>query len=618
MRVDIKFFFFFLLSFYSVSVFSQKDSISEPKYNGITSYFYESQFLNPDLYTKIETPVGGFQNYHPRNNIGNVGLPINSLIYKPSFGSIGFNYAQNNYEQYFFNKHNLKFYSTRSPYTDILYVMGSKKEQVFNGVFSYNVKPNWNVSAYFTRIRSEGFYLRQNTNQSYVALSSNYISNKNRYALLVSAFYNAAKNTENGGIKYDTAFFEGGLIDKKILQINLTQAKREMTGRAVHVNQFVNFGKRENDTSSKIIPSWQLQLNSNYEDNDWRYNDGNPNSGFYSNIYMDSIVTNDKIVNSKIENSISINRVNNQNHSGFIDWLGISFCATHQLLNIRQNTFDSTFNNVIIGGKLYSLYNTKGFSFNLNSKYVVSGFNKSDYNFSGLIKKEFSTVFSVSLNGSIDNRTPDFIYSYYNSNNFKWNNLLQKTTRENIGLNLESNKYNFYASLDYSIYNNVPYFDNYAIAKQYIGSINVINAQLKKNFKAYNWHLDNYLQYNYVPDSTVIRLPQFVLNHSLYYENDLFKKAMRMQIGFSIFYTSFYYANAYMPATSQFYIQDNKKYGNYPFVDFFINAKIKMVNVFLKIDHLNSGLSGNTYMQTPNFPTNDRAFKIGLSWRFFD
>ena len=73
-----------------------------------------------------------------------------------------------------------------------------------------------------------------------------------------------------------------------------------------------------------------------------------------------------------------------------------------------------------------------------------------------------------------------------------------------------------------------------------------------------------------------------------------------------------------MPATGQFYLQSQNKLGNYPFVDFFLNAKIKSVRVFVKVDHLNSGLMGNNYMITPHYPYNDRMYKIGISWRFWD
>ncbi len=614
----IKISLFFLLNLIVFSSLGQSDSIKAFDEGTVTSYFYTNDFLNYNTYIKLNSSQSTIQNYLPRNTIGNVGLPINSLHYKQPFGALGFNYAQNVYQEYFFTHTNLKFYKTRSPYTDLLYVMGSKKEQVFKGIFSYNIKPNWNVSTYFNRIRAEGFYLRQNVNQSYIAVSSNYISKNNRYGLLISGTYNDAKSAENGGIKYDSVFTEGGLIDKKIIEINLVQAKRELINRSISLKQILNIGKQDVDTLKTIIPSWNLVLESSYEDNDWRYNDENPSSGFYSNIYIDSIVTNDKIINTKIENTFSINRMDNLKHRGFVDWLGVSFNVSHQLLNVKQNNLDSTFNNIIVGGNFFNTYKTKKNSFDLLGRYVVSGFNKDDYSATGNVKMEVLKNLDVFFNAGIENRTSDFIYSYYNSNHFEWKNSFRKINKTFIGFKTISNKYHLVIGANYTNYSGITYFDNYSIARQYNGNINIVDVYLKKDFKFYNWHLDNTMYYNYVPDSTVIRLPQFVLNHSLYYENNVLKEAMRLQIGFSVFYTTSYYANAYMPATGQFYLQDSKKYGNYPFIDFFINAKIKMVSVFLKIEHLNSGLMGNTYIQTPNYPTNDRAFKIGIYWKFFD
>jgi hypothetical protein len=93
---------------------------------------------------------------------------------------------------------------------------------------------------------------------------------------------------------------------------------------------------------------------------------------------------------------------------------------------------------------------------------------------------------------------------------------------------------------------------------------------------------------------------------------------MRIEIGASVFYTSAYYANSYMPATGQFYLQNQQKYGNYPFIDFFLNVRVQTVRVFIKIDHLNSGYSGTNYIMTPHYPVNERAFKFGVSWKFFD
>ena len=179
-------------------------------------------------------------------------------------------------------------------------------------------------------------------------------------------------------------------------------------------------------------------------------------------------------------------------------------------------------------------------------------------------------------------------------------------------------KYNFQLNATYTKYSNVFYFNNLALAQQDTSIITILSFFVKKDFTIYNWHLNNIVRYQIVPENSVIRLPEIVMENSLYYENFVFKKAMRLQIGASLFYTSAYYANSYMPATSQFYIQNNKKYGNYPIIDFFIAAKVKTVRLFFKIDHLNSDLMGSGYVFTPNYPINARALKFGVSWLFYN
>jgi hypothetical protein len=46
--------------------------------------------------------------------------------------------------------------------------------------------------------------------------------------------------------------------------------------------------------------------------------------------------------------------------------------------------------------------------------------------------------------------------------------------------------------------------------------------------------------------------------------------------------------------------------------------KIKIVNAFFKIEHLNSGFSGNNYMLTPHYAMAPRTFKFGVSWKLFN
>ncbi len=586
-----------------------------------TLFFTASQFGNTDSISFINNSLTDFQNYISRHNLGNSGMAVNIPGRQFLAKETGFHYNAVNFRDYFYTKENLLFYDTHVPYSDILYVMGSKKEQDFKLTFSYNVKKNWNLSAHFFRIRSEGSYLRQNTNDNFLSLSTVYRSKNNKYNLLAGILFNYVQNLENGGIANDTVFEDGGTFDNMLLEVNLSAAKGTYRNRSIFVNQYLNFGKKGNDTASnaQIIPNSRLMLATTFDDVVIRYIDDFPTEGFYSNIYSDSLRTLDSTYNVKFENELSWKRLDNGKHRGFADKIGVGVKAKDQFVFTRQNGVDTTFNNIIAGAEMFNTYSDHKLWFNISSDYCLSGYNEGDYRFKGAIKKGIlDSLSSVSLSAEAIQHAPDYIYNFYSSNNFKWENDFDKIMENTVHLNFSMPKYRLALNLNYKEITNPVYFDNYAIARQYTGTIPVASASLKKDFTFFNWHLNNTVLYQYVSDSVVIRLPEYILEHSLFYENDLFKKAMRFQIGASLFLVSNYYADRYMPATGQFYLQDDKKYGSYPFVDFFINAKVKAVRIFVKIDHLNSGWLANKYMLTAHYPMNDRTFKLGVSWRFFD
>jgi hypothetical protein len=611
--------FFLLLSTFGFS--ENSDTLIFQKNKNSTIFFKSESFGNLDSINYIDMALDNFQKSPNRNYLGNSGAADVGLFNNYTFSQLGFNYSKNNFKNYFYTKENLKFFQTHTPYTDLFYLAGSKREQQFNMTFSHNVKENWNIAVNFFRIRSEGFYLRQKTNDNFISLTSNYRSKDNRYVILFGIMYNYVQNNENGGISNDSLFENGAILDKKLLDINLQNANRANLNRSFFINQYFNFGKKTGDslTNAIVNPYSRLLLSTLYEDNLLEYKDSNPTNDFYYNVFYDSISTYDSTYNLKFENELSWNRLDNKKHRGFRDLIGVGFSAKDQFIRVKQRDIDTTFNNIIFGGELYNMYSNRAFWWRFRVKYDLFGYNKNDYDLSASFKKMlFDSLATVAFNFSSHNYSPDFMYVNYSSNHFRWRNSFQKILENGADLNFSIVKYKFNFAIGYKEYTNSVYFDNYAVSRQYQGKVPVFSADLYKNFSFFNWHLNNSIRYQNVPDSTIIRLPKLVLEHSLFYENSLLKKALIIQIGASLFFVSEYYSNAYMPATAQFYLQDDKKYGNYPFIDFFINAKIKSVRIFFKIDHLNSGWMGNKYQITPGYPMNDRAFKLGISWRFDD
>jgi hypothetical protein len=609
---------FFLNSAYLFSINNDTSKVVER--GSATKWFTENQFEFPDSTTDLTSSLTDFHKYISKNTLGNAGLAEQNPAYRPSREQIGFKYSTNHYSNYYYHPYDLRFYNTRVPYTDLFYVIGTKREQLFKGTFSYNLKKNWNIAADFCRIRSEGSHLRQNTNDNFIALSTNYRSKNNRYWLLSSVIYNSVKNSENGGIA-DDSVFENIDLNEKLLLVNLTSAKRSQENANIYLKQIFNFGKRSTDTSSlnSIIPSSRLILTSSFDANSLQYEDKLPTSGYYPAIYYDSTITNDSTFFSKIKNELTWKRLDNKKHRGVIDLIGIGFNFKQEQIKVHQRSLENTFNNYITGGEIYNTYTARSIWWNLSMNYVLRGYNQDDHWASLYFKQNIrDSITSIAFSVESRLQKPDFIYNRFLSNSFQWDTSYSKTVTEGAEISFVSKKFKLEANLSYYRYKNVLYFDSTASPKQFNGSIPLLSAFLKKDLTFYNWHFDNKITYQYLADSSVIRVPEFITENSIYYENNLLKNALRLQIGASLYFLTSYYSNAYMPATEEFYLQDNKKYGNYPFIDFFVNAKIKTVRIFFKIDHLNSGWSGKKYVLTPGYPYPERTFKLGISWRFFD
>ncbi len=81
---------------------------------------------------------------------------------------------------------------------------------------------------------------------------------------------------------------------------------------------------------------------------------------------------------------------------------------------------------------------------------------------------------------------------------------------------------------------------------------------------------------------------------------------------------SAFYADAYEPATARFYLQNEQRIGNYPYIDLHANLKLKRTRFFFILMNAASGFAGDNYYVAPNYPYYRRTFRIGVAWSFYD
>ena len=75
--------------------------------------------------------------------------------------------------------------------------------------------------------------------------------------------------------------------------------------------------------------------------------------------------------------------------------------------------------------------------------------------------------------------------------------------------------------------------------------------------------------------------------------------------------------NGYDPLLAEFYVQNDRELGDFPRLDFFVNAKIRQTRIYLKAEHFNSSFTGYNYYSSPNTIYRDFTVRFGIVWNFF-
>jgi len=620
----------------SKSAFAVADSTKTIEKPYAPRYFYDYSF---DTSSKniliVDTLLTGVQQYNPiyknfYSNTGNLGLAHQSFIFKTPT-TLGFDYGMHSFDLYEQNSKQIKYFDTKMPYTRINATLGSKIEQFVQLEHNQNINKNWGFGFNIDKIRSEGFYKNQKTKTTGLSFHTNYISPKKKYGILANTTYNKMELNENGGLLNDTALERFSTIprnvqrfDSRALQVNFDDANNVniRKSKSFFVKQFFNFGKvdsaRINDTiyQKDYFAKRGFSHSFFYEEKSFIYNAPvrSNNEKFYSYYFMNPVKTFDSTHYSTVENEIRWSNYNSKFlYSAFVK---------HQFIKTHNSLKDSAFDNVLVGGELKK-GNQENYYWNFSPTYIVSGMNKGDHNITGNLKLFFNPkIGDINFTGIWQKRSPDFIQKNYFSNHYIWNNKFDAVVITSGKMEYNNEKIKFKTGTSISKIDYYIYFNENATPAQLRdkdGSIpiSVTSAWLQKDLKVGKWNLNSILFYQKAGD-TIIRVPQFVMRNSFFFESYLFKKALLLQVGTDFFYFTEYFGNAYNPATSQFYLQNEKKIGNYPFLDFFLNIKVKQARIFFKTDHLNAGLMGNTYYMVPHYPIAGRALKLGVSWIFFN
>jgi hypothetical protein len=569
-----------------------------------------------------DTTVTELHNYFPRNFMGNPGLSSPAYLLKygtPDLGFIFFRPPQVNDR---FTVKDITYYRSLGPYAGLTGIAGSKQLQAFKMLFTHTYHDKVNFTLRFNRYTSQGYYVKQQTYTNNFFLTSNYSTKNKRAGYYLYLLNNGNKNSENGGISDGVITDSTLLYNKDLLRVRLNGATRDNREFGAMLNPWIRLNK-SNDSLRRM--DHYLQLKSRLDDNSFKYTDRNSSSdGYYTIFNLDTLATKDSSHVRQFVNEVSYSLLATNGRLGFSAGYRNEVNNTWQL---KSKTF---LNNMVVSDLVYRIpiavkdtpVKTKRYLVaSANAQYVISGFNKQNLKHEERVTYVFNENKSrdLFLNVLYEKRTPDYIYNNWTSNHFEWtNNGLGPQEQFQVRTGIHLGKI-ISASVFYQEISNYLYFDQVAQPRQYNKRITntAFTADVKKIFFRHLGISVNYV-HQLTSNTSLVRLPSNVTTAKLFYNGSHFKNILQLQIGGQIQLYEPFVPYAYMPATQVFYLQNQFKTSGYPYLDVYLNARIRPVSFFLKVENVLQGLAGPGYSFVPGYYQPDRAFRFGITWMFFD
>ncbi len=599
----------------------------------------------------IDTALSGFQEYRILDkqspfysSLGNYGLPIEEFdffrrVYNPD------EFIYRNYKAYMSHTGNKVYIDTQVPFTELFWTYGggrAEAEQTFNVRHSQNINRYLNVGLDLKIINSLGQYGYQATDDRQFTLHSSYLGKK--YRFFGSWTLNNFKGGENGGL---SDLSQLGTIATRDLPTNLGGLNNAESvfrykdflliqrytigGARVNEADTASSGKGSsiNGTFSHIL-SW--------ENGKKTYSDESPDAGFYDSVYITGVRNNvntfDSLYSRVLRNTIRFDFSSGEGKNFQLD-IGVGITNEMDLYSQIRPLHDTVFyadtlkwknsSNAVIG-KLSNRIGDK-FRWEADGKLYFSGYKSGDFKLKGRIEKIIgSGKWSSEIYGraSFINSEPSFWQNSYGSNHFEWNNDFAKELRVNIGGGYRIPLASLDLSADYSLITNYLYFNQAALPDQFDGPISVLTLRANKIFKFWKFRSDNKVLIQKSSHTQVLDLPLIAAKSSFYFDHLIRFKVTDGRLGFQMgveaIYNTEYYASAYMPATGAFYKQNELKTGNYPYLNAFINLKLKRTRFFISFEHVNYGLDfmNDNYRYVPTYQMPVRMFKYGVAWTFYN
>jgi len=604
---------------------------------GTTFYIYEKDMMEKGAEARfLDTLLSNMSryNYVARNrymyqDLGTVGTAIQPLYYHPAH-EIGTRWGNNILDPYIPDNEEIRYFDSKSPFTSWYYVQGAARS-VIDVTFTRNINPNWNVAIRHIRLHSQLLvgYEPVNRNDRQVAhenyqVSTRFQTKNGRYKLLAYASAVRHRMQETGGIVIDSVLLDsfvpadtledfddvaedlfnllGNQLENRLENVDAERRREKI--RVAH--QYSLFGSDIAQVYHTFDQSTHL---FNYTDNAF-----GSNSDFYENNYFGlQRLSQHYMRYQQVENQVGLK---GEALKLFYQFYGGLRQYAHRFEYILPNKIPFKLPSQQYAGfkGVYRL--TPTIQFRGEYETLIGGNTTGSRVYASLDIPYFHASHKrVSAE-------PDVMSRFYFGNHFQWDN-----SERFVNQNYASTEARFsYQSKNLVLkpfarlteFDNYLYYDLEALPQQFNEKITLFQGGVDMELHTWYIHQKLFAHYTYNSNDDFLRTPEYFANYQLYFQKWLFNEAIDVQIGFDIHWNSEFFADAYMPVTQQFHLQNDLLVGDYFLTDFFVNFTMKKVNFFAKLANVAQGLRKDGYYITPGYMGQVRSFEFGLVWLLFD
>ena len=558
----------------------------------------------------------------------NIGQTYNTLSFDaadrqviPLFGARArhFNYME---------IEDINYYRVPTPFTELFYKTAFEQGQVLDAFFTVNTSRQFNFSIAYKGLRSLGKYQNALTSTGNFRFTTNYTTKNRRYSMRGHIVMQDLLNQENGGLKdEDIEQFTSGneeFLDRSVFDPNFENAENILEGKRFYLDhEYVVIKPKDSTSSNRLSVSNVVSFDDKY----FQFYQTSPTTAFFGDAFTSNI--NSTVTLENLYSNLGVNYSNRI--------IGdLNFNVEYRNVNYGYNSV-VVLNNQNIRNRIKTDFFGVSGSYKKTIKNIklegALGINLSDDikgNFlDGSIAYQLNDDIQLAGGININSRLPNYNHLLYQSDyiNYNWDNFdaFENVNTQQLSFAVRSDKY-ANASLDISNIDNYTFFnleDNIngvrvVKPKQYSESLQYLRLKVEKEFRVGKFALDNTIMYqNVVSDEDVLNVPTIITRNTLYFTDQLFRKALTIQTGIVFNYFSEYNMNGYDPLLAEFYTQNETKLGGFPRLDFFVNAKVRQTRIFFKAEHFNSSFTGYDFFSAPNHPYRDFSVRFGLVWDFF-